>query len=176
MTATLLHQDPIESQRHAEAMILLSRAWDRSGLTEGWPLSMADAAILLRKGMSFDIDADGLADLIDRRILNRPSIGEDDSFEFDAEDTLAAAALLEARQQWLPQSVHDVRKHPTQLNLETCRHEGSLAESVKDGTAPRYDLRHCLYMMTVSNDAETRLKILAVLKAVLEVEHGVIVA
>jgi hypothetical protein len=177
MTATAV--DPVTELRRSEALVMLTGAWERSGLIEGWPITTEAAATLLRVGMEYDVDSGGLEDLIDRRILQRPSVGEE-GWDWNADDVLAVGSLLEARKQWkATPSIHDQKKHESQLGIEGARRDGCLAEAVQNAAAgdiPRYDLRHLLSLMTAATDPDLRMRLLSLAKATLEVEHGVIVA
>jgi len=170
-------QDPQLDAVHAAAAIGAAGWWERCGLSEHWPLTTAEAAELLAAAAEYDLDEAGLRDLIGRRLLAAPGLNESGDFEWNPVDVCHAGMLLEAREQWRQTpSGHDAKKHPCQLILEHARAAGQV-ESVVDGPATpvRFDLRHLLYLLVVSDVREGRAKILALLKAVLEVDHGIIV-
>ena len=134
-----------------------------------------EAAELLATAGEFAIDADGLLDLIDRRLLPRPATDEGDELEWSAADIVHATATLQGRQQWRASpSGHDAVKHPLQLLLEQARANDEV-ESITCGlaTTPRFDVRHLLELLVVSEVHEGRRKLVTLLKAVLEVDHGV---
>ena len=167
--------DPIDDLRQCEAAIRHSKWWTRANLQESWPLTTASASELLADGGEFDIDADGLIDLIDRRLLPRPSEDESGELEWSASDVIEASGSLEGRQQWRPTpSQHDPKKHCTQLILEEARTNNEV-ELILESVETRFDVRHLLALLVASDVAEGRRKILSLLKVVLQVEHGIIV-
>jgi hypothetical protein len=125
----------------------------------------------------FDIDAESLADLIDRRLIPAPARNENGELEWNATDIVFAVGTLNNRQQWRPTpSGHDACKHPCQLALEQARDAGEVdAITVGMEGVPRFDVRHLLELVAVTEIAEGRRKLVTLLKAVLEVDHGVVV-
>ncbi len=169
--------DPVDDLIAAQDAIRAANWWTRADLPEQWPLTTEVAAELLAQAGEFEVDAEGLIDLIDRRLLPRPSVGEADDLEWSASDVVTAGVLLETRNQWKPiPSGHDAKKHPCQLLLEQARANGEV-ELITAGSAlaPRFDVRHLLALLIASDVHEGRAKIAALLKAVLEVDHGVVV-
>lgn len=169
--------DPVDDLVACQEAIRAASWWTRADVPEQWPLTTEVAAELLSAAGEFDIDAEGLLDLIDRRLLPRPSVGEADELEWSASDIIAAGGLLEMRNQWkATPSGHDAKKHPCQLLLEQARANGEV-ELITAGNelAPRFDVRHLLALLVASDVHEGRVKIAALLKAVLEVDHGVVV-
>lgn len=169
--------DPIDDDLASRAAIVAANWWTRSNRQEHWPILGDEAAELLATAGEFAIDADGLLDLIDRRLLPRPATGEGDELEFSASDIVAAGGLLEMRGQWkATPSGHDPKKHPCQLLLEQARANDEL-ELITAGNAlaPRFDAQHLIALLVASDVHEGRAKIAALLKAVLEVDHGVVI-
>ena len=82
--------DPIDDDLASRAAIVAANWWTRSNRQEHWPILGDEAAELLATAGEFAIDADGLLDLIDRRLLPRPATGEGDELEFSASDIVAA--------------------------------------------------------------------------------------
>lgn len=169
--------DPVDDEINAQAAIRAANWWNRCEVQERWPLGTNEAAELLATAGEFDIDTEGLLDLIDRRLLPRPSVGEADELEWSASDIVTAGVLLETRNQWKPMpSGHDAKKHPCQLLLEQARANGEV-ELITAGNAaaPRFDVPHLLALLVASDVHEGRRKIVTLLKAVLEVDHGVVI-
>ncbi len=86
--------DPVDDDLAARQAIAAAGWWTRANWPESWPLTTERAADLLADAGEFDIDAEGLIDLIDRRLLKRPAIGEADELEWSASDIIAAGGLL----------------------------------------------------------------------------------
>ena len=167
--------DPVDDLRQCEAAIRAANWWKRANLQESWPLSTQQAAELLSQGGEFDIDDDDLADLVERHLLPSPATGDDGDFEWSASDVVEASGCLEGRQQWRQTpSGHDPKKHACQLLLEQARADNEVELLLTTGQA-RFDVRHLLCLLVASDLHEGRAKILTLLKAVLEVEHGVFV-
>ena len=167
--------DPVDDLLAGQQALRAAGWWRRSNLQEHWPLSSQQAAELLSSGGEFDIDPEGLIDLIERHLLPSPSEGDDGEAEWSASDVIDAGGLLEARQQWRQTpSQHDPKKHCTQLILEEARANDELDLIVNGGQA-RFDVRHLLALLLASDLHEGRAKIVTLLKATLEIEHGVIV-
>ena len=124
--------DPRDRLEFAEQAIRADGWFDLADLEEKWPITSKDAAAILRKGGEYDVDADSLEDLVKRKMTQLPAVGEE-GFEWNAEDILAAVYVLECRQQWLPFSKHDPKKHGTQILLEQHRSQGSLADVARGG-------------------------------------------
>ena len=169
--------DPVDDDLACRAAITAASWWVRADIPERWPVSTEVAAELLTTAGEFDIDVDGLADLIDRRLLPRPPVGEAEELEWSASDIVAAGGLLEMRNQWkTTPSGHDAKKHPCQLLLEQARQNDELELiTVGNALAPRFDVRHLLALLVASDVHEGRVKLATLLKAVLEVDHGVLV-
>lgn len=170
--------DPVDDLLDCQAAIRDAGWWHKSGLTEHWPMTTDDAAQMLATAGEFDIDAEGLLDLLERRLLPRPSEGEASELEWSATDVIAAHGLLENRQQWrATPSGHDPQKHPCQLILEHARAAGEVdaITAGEDFTGPRFDVRHLLILLAANDHREGRQKILVLLKALLESEHGVLI-
>ena len=168
-----LESDPIDDLRQCEAAIRAAGWFRRSNLSEHWPLTTEQAAELLSQGGEFDVDDDDLADLVERRLLPCPGTGDDGEPEWSAADVVEASGILEGRQQWrATPSAHDPKKHCTQLILEEARANSEVELLVTTGQA-RFDVRHLLCLLVASDVYEGRQKIVTLLKAVLEVEHGV---
>lgn len=168
--------DPVDDLIAAQDAIRAANWWTRADVPEQWPLTTDVAAELLAAAGEFDIDSEGLLDLIERRLLPRPSI-VDDVFEWNACDIIAAGGLLEMRNQWkATPSGHDPNKHPCQLLLEQARANGEVELiTVGNAVAPRFDVRHLLALLVASDVHEGRVKLATLLKAVLEVDHGVLI-
>ena len=169
------HADPVDDDLTCRAGIVAANWWFRADVPEHWPIKTDVAVELLSIAGEFDVDSDGLLDLVDRRLIARPSVGEADEFEWSASDIVHATATLQGRQQWRASpSGHDAVKHPLQLLLEQARANDEV-ESITCGlaTTPRFDVRHLLELLVVSEVHEGRRKLVTLLKAVLEVDHGV---
>ena len=167
--------DPVDDLLACQAAIRSAGWWNRANLQEHWPLTTEAAAELLASGGEFEIDADGLADLIERRLLPCPATGDAGESEWGASDVIEASGCLEGRQQWrATPSAHDPKKHACQIIIEEARQNGEVELIVTSG-AVRFDLRHLLALLVASDVQEGRQKIVALLKAVLEVDHGVVV-
>jgi hypothetical protein len=175
-TRTAATNDPVADLRKAEATLLLSGGWERAGLSEHWPLATGEAAELLCSGLHFDCGVDDLVDLVARRMLKRPAVEEDDEFSWNADDVIAAANLLEGRRQWLAcPSVHDAKKNDCEIALEQFREQEKLAELIDQPGVPRWDLRHLMLILSGAASVELKQQVLALLRATLEIEHGVVV-
>ena len=171
------NDDPVDDDRVCRAAIVAANWWTRADVPEHWPIKTDVAVELLSIAGEFDIDADGLLDLVDRRLIARPSVGEADEFEWSASDIVHATATLQGRQQWrATPSGHDPVKHPLQLLLEQARAADEV-DSIVAGiaTTPRFDVRHLLELLVTSDVHEGRRKIVTLLKAVLQVDHGVVI-
>jgi hypothetical protein len=168
-------QDPQMDLLVAQDAIREAGWWERAPFAEHWPLTTAQVAELLAEAGEFDVDEPSLRELIERRLLRRPGLGESGQPEWDAVDVMYAGGLLEAREQWkATPSNHDPKKHVCQIILEQARAEGEV-ESIANGPA-RFDVRHLFALLLNCDNREGRAKTLALLKAVLEVEHGVFIA
>ena len=167
--------DPVDDLLAAQQAIVAAGWFRRSNVVEHWPMTTASAAELLAAGGEFNVDCEGLLDLIERRLLPSPAAGEADELEWSASDVIEASGCLEARQQWrTTPSQHDPKKHQCQLLLEEARENGEVELIVTSGQA-RFDLRHLLALLIASDVYEGRAKIVTLLKAVLEFEHGICV-
>ena len=167
--------DPVDDDLTSQQAVRSAGWWRRSDLQEHWPLTTEAAAELLASGGDFDIDPEGLIDLIERHLLPSPSEGDDGEPEWSAADVVEASGILEGRQQWrTTPSQHDPKKHACQLLLEQARANDELDLIVNGGQA-RFDVRHLLALLLASDLHEGRAKIVTLLKATLEIEHGVIV-
>lgn len=169
--------DPVDDLESCAEAIRNSGWWNRCELTEQWPLSTEQAAELLADAGELDVDVESLADLIDRRLIPAPATGDNSEFEWLASDIVAAVGVLNNRQQWRPTpSGHDALKHPCQLALEQARAAGEVDAIVAAVPGvPRFDVRHLLELLVVTDIGEGRRKLVTLLKAVLEVDHGVFV-
>lgn len=136
----------------------------RAGVTTPeWPLSLAGAVELLRKGGQYDIDPDCLTDLAARGLLPIPSDGR-----WAVRDIIEAAGFLESRRQWAAcPSIHDAKKHPTRVLLEQHGAEAVLSQGM------RPDLRYLLVLMTRSDNGEMREKLFSGICAELASTHDV---
>jgi len=167
--------DPRDAEAFCADAVRKDRWWELAGLPERWPLSTADAARLLADGGEYDVTADQLADLIDRRILPAPAEGEDGP-EWNAGDIVQAAGTLEARQQWRPTpSRHDPKKHPFLMGLEAVRQAGTVAALADNPGAVHFDVRQLVQMLVICESVDARAKIALMLRACLDHDHGVIV-
>lgn len=169
--------DPIDDLSHCEQAIRAAGWWKRCELSEQWPLTTEQAAELLANAGEFDVGAESLADLIDRRLIPTPASNENGELEWNATDIVLAVGTLSNRQQWrATPSGHDAFKHPCQLALEQARAAGEVHEiTVGMEGVPRFDVRHLLELLVVTDIGEGRRKLVTLLKAVLEVDHGVVV-
>jgi hypothetical protein len=172
--------DPVDDLASCAAAIRSAGWWTRSGLGgERWPLDTAEAAQMLAVAGEFDVDAVGLLDLVARRLLAPPGREEGDEFAWSAADVIGASGVLEARQQWRPSpSRHDARKHPCTVLLEQARAADDVAAIVTApdvAGGPRFDARQLLVLLVAAESREGRAKIVALLRAVLEVEHGTVI-
>ncbi len=166
--------DPRDRLEFAENAFRADGWFDLAHLDESWPLTSKDAAALLCRGGEYDVDVDALEDLVSRKLTQVPGVGEA-GFEWNAEDILAAVYVLEGRQQWTPTpSKHDCKKHSTRLLLEQARADGTLAD-IAHGGLIRFDLRHLIALLVAMPHHEARVKTAALLEAILEVDHGVVV-
>lgn len=169
--------DPVDDLQFCAEAIRKSGWWSRCDLAEKWPLSTEQAAELLADAGELDVDAESLADLIHRRLMPSPAKGEDGDLEWLASDIVAAVGVLNNRQQWRSTpSGHDAMKHPCQLALEQARAAGEVDAIVAAlPGVPRFDVRHLLELLVVTDVGEGRRKLVTLLKAVLEVDHGVVI-
>jgi hypothetical protein len=168
--------DPVDREIECRRLVSEAGWFDVLPAGSSWPLTTDQAAAVLRDGGEYDVRGGDLIDLIDRRILPSPAMGEDGA-EWGAEDVVTAAVILEKREQWLPApSGHDSKKHPTRLALEEARRCGTVGEIVAGvpGVAPAFDVRHLLVMLTHLDSIEGRVKVATLLAAVLEHDHSVI--
>jgi len=164
--------DPLDTLTFCERCISAENWFATAGIPEHWPLTTDEAADLLRVGGEYDVSRGDLVDLIGRKLLAAPGIGEN-GYEWNAQDLTLAAGSLESRNQWLPTpSKNDVKKHPSRLGLELARAAGTLAD-VAHGGPVRFDVRHLFALLVACDSYEGRIKIAALLEAVLEVDHGV---
>ena len=169
--------DPVDELELCAEAIRTSGWWDRCELTEQWPLTTEQAAELLADAGELDINEASLADLIDRRLIPSPAKDDIGQLEWLATDIVAAVGTLNNRQQWKPTpSGHDACKHPCQLALEQARAADEV-DAIVAGMAgvPRFDVRHLVELLVVTDIPEARRKIIVLLKAVLEVDHGVVI-
>lgn len=162
--------DPRDAVAVCEDSVRRAGMFAAAGLDEHWPLTTGEVVTILA---AFEFDADALDDLIRRRLIPAPGIGENDERDWDASDFLTAWGSLETRGQWKPTpSIHDPKKHPCRIMLEQAREDGELI-SVVDGGPIRFDARHLIQMLTACDSHEGRAKIAVLLEATLEVDHGV---
>lgn len=168
--------DPVDDLETCKGAIRAAAWWKRSGMEEHWPLTTDEAVQLLADAGKFDIDGENLVDLVERGLLGKPAVDEAGVYEWSAADVVQAGGLLESREQWrATPSGHDPKKHQCQIILELARAAGTVSQIVTAGPGPRYDVRHLLAVLAQCDSREGRAKLLALLRAVLEVEHGVIV-
>jgi hypothetical protein len=168
--------DPADDETNCRAAIEKCEWFERAGMKPHWPLTTGEAAKLLRKGSEFAVTALDIDDLIDRRLFAPPGTDENGKLEWTAEDVIRLSGVLEFRRQWQDTpSGHDPKKHFCQLLLEEARSNG-MTDAITNGpNNPRYDLPHLLALLAVCDNREGREKLLALTRAVLEVEHSVIV-
>lgn len=174
-----LHADPNNPNSEEDQARIAIRAcdwWRAAGLDEAWPITTDDAVTMLRDCGMFDIDREGLLDLVERRLLKPPAVDDDGGFEWGAYDLLLAVAELEAREQWRPAPVwHDIKKSDSRVRLEVAREAGILAQAVVGPNGERHDVRSLIVAMTKCDNAEGRAKLQSLLIGTLEVEHELIV-
>lgn len=179
-TSTILvhgNEDPQTDLENAAQAIRKSQWWETAGKPEKWPLTTEEAAELLNVSGEYEVDAEDLSELVHRRIIARPGVGEDDSIEWTASDLFEAIRALEFRGQFRVQpSSHDCKKHPSKLALEAARREGFL-EAMLSGVPGQayFDIPHLLAMLECTDSREARTKLVAMLKGELELTHGVVV-
>lgn len=165
--------DPVDSLAYCAEAIRREGWFDTTGIPEAWPVTTEQVVEMLTRAGEFDIDVAGLEDLIDRGLLPAPGRDENDAFEWNAQDAVHAYGILEARQQWrATPSKHDAKKHPCRVMLEQARACGELRTLAHGGPA-RMDVRHLVALLAQCNIYEGRMKIAALLEAVLEVDHDV---
>lgn len=165
--------DPVADLVACQSAVRRAGWWQQSGLPERWPLSTDDALHMLTAA-GYEIDPAAVSDLIDRRLLPRPGVGEVD-YEWGAVDVCHLAGLLDARRQWLPTPcVQDAKKAECELALERARAAGELAFALGNA-GPRFDVRQLLELLVESQVHEGRRKIATLLRAVLEHEHDVLI-
>lgn len=165
--------DPRDRLAHCESAVAADRWFEAAGIEPRWPLSSEQAARLLSRGGEYEVTAARLEDLIERRLIPAPSLGETGVLEWSAEDLATATGTLEGRSQWWPApSKHDPKKHPCRLILEQARESGTL-ETLAHGGPVRFDVKHLLALLTACPNHEGRIKIGCLLEAVLEVDCGV---
>jgi len=166
--------DPRDELAFCEQALRNDRWFEKAGLAERWPVATAEAVKLLADGGEYDVDEERLEDLVRRRIITAPAKDEDGAAEWSAGDLVRAGGILECRGQWQPTpSGHDPKKHPTRLFLEQARSRGELASVAHSGPVD-YDVRHLIQLLVLCNVPEGRMKVAALLEAVLEVEHEVV--
>lgn len=166
---------PVDTENANRKWLRVANWWEAMDFEERWPLSTDEAAGMLATAGQYRIDADGLRDLIDRKLIDRPGVGEADDFEWNATEVCIAGQILEAREQWRANpSGHDRKKHCFQIALENARKMDGVKDLAESG-GPRYDVAGLLPALVNCDSLEGRRQIVALLKAVLEVEHGVIV-
>lgn len=169
--------DPVDDLESCAEAIRTSGWWNRCELAEQWPLTSEQAAELLADAGEFDVDSESLNELVDRRLIPSPAKDDNDQLEWLASDVVAAVGVLNNRQQWRSTpSGHDACKHPCQLALEHARAAGEV-DAIVAGVpgVPRFDTRHLLELLVVTDISEGRRKLVTLLKAVLEVDHGVVI-
>lgn len=169
--------DPIEDVQAAREYLQRSRWFDRAKMTEAWPMATEDVVRLMHDGAEYDIDADGLLDLLERRIAPKPSLDDDgDALEWDAHDVVLLVQLLEGRRQWRYPSAHDSKRSHEDIILQQARAKGDLAELV-NAPAPyhRQDVAGLLALLEMLDSRIARDKVSNLLKAVLEIEHDIFV-
>lgn len=166
---------PVDSENANREWLRVTGWWSVLDFEEHWPLSTEEAAAMLATAGQYAIDADGLRDLIDRQLIDRPGIGENDDFEWNATEVCIAGRILEDRQQWQPNpSGHDRKKHCFQIALENARKLDVVRKLAESG-GPRYDVAGLLPALVNCESLEGRRQIVALLKAVLQTEHEIIV-
>lgn len=167
--------DPVQQEETLRNWLRIAGWWERAETTEHWPLTTDEAASLLHDAIGYRIDVAGLNDLLERRLLAAPGVDENGAHEWIATDVCTAAQLLEDREQWLPiPSGHDHKKHPFQIALENARSKNIVGMLVESG-GPIYDVAGLLPALVKCDSLDGRRQIVALLKAVLESEHGIIV-
>jgi hypothetical protein len=168
--------DPQDDLASCQRAIRAAGWWKVLQRPEAWPLDTAAAAEMLSEAGQFDIDAEGLLILMQRGFLPPPAKNEAGGFDWDATDVIEATRVLENRQQFRPTpSQHDPKKPGHQLLLEQVRADGLVEEMLNATNGPRFDVRQLLVMLQICDNREGRQKIAALLKAVLEVEHGLFI-
>ncbi len=169
--------DPLDDLEAARQVFAESDWWQRADLEPHWPLSLDETIQLLNLGGELDCDADELRELISRRLVPKPSSGENGELEFDAFDIVQIGSVLFGRRQFKETpTINDHFKNHLQLVLEKCREAGEI-NSVLDVPPglPKYDLRDLLERMTQTDNREVREKFYVLLKVVLEIDHGVMI-
>src|SRR5262245_15042694 len=168
--------DPADELAAAVLNVRLAGWWDRAGLAEHWPITTEEAAQLFELAGQYAVDAAGLRDLIDRRLLPSPGVGEGGELEWSATDISQASWVVESRgQQRATPSAHDPKKHPCQVLLDLARQAGQVQDITRPDNGPCYDAKHLLALIERCDAREGRAKLIPWLKAVLEVEYGVFV-
>jgi hypothetical protein len=169
--------DPVDDLATCQAALRRAGWWETADLTERWPLTTAEAVHLLSAAGEYELSEAGLVELVERGLLPAPSTGEGREYEWDAADVIAASGIFEMRSQYRPTpSRNDAKKHPCQLALELARTEGTVGGiAAPRGGLPRIDAIHALALLRNCDSREGREKLVALLKAVLEVEHGVLI-
>lgn len=164
--------DPVRAEEEVRNWLRIAGWWNSANLDEHWPLTTEEAACVLH-GVQYHVDGAGLEELIDRQMMAPPGLAEDGSFEWLASDLVAAGRLLEDREQWKPTpSIHDAKKHQFQLALENARAR-NIVGMLSESGGIKYDVAGLLPALTKCESVEGRRQILALLKAVLQVEHGI---
>lgn len=171
------HVDPVDSEIQARALFHRAGWFPMTAIPEHWPLTTAEVVELLDQCGEFAIDLDQLADLINRGIIAPPAVDEDEQAEWSAIDLMNITRVLEERQQWrMTPSRHDPKKSPYAVALEQSREAGKLEElCVGDRTTPRYDARGLLLALVGCQHPHGRDMLCQLLRATLEVDHGVII-
>lgn len=166
--------DPVDHENANRHWLNVAGWWEPSGLDEHWPLSTDEAASMLSSAGQYDIDAAGLLDMIERNLLPRPAV-EGDDLEWNATDVCTAGHILESREQWKATPCgHDRKKHCFQIALENARQRDIVGSLVESG-GPRYDLKGLLPAIVKEETLEGRRQIVALLKAVLQTEHEIVI-
>jgi hypothetical protein len=166
--------DPVDDERIAQQAFADSDWWVRSGMEPHWPLTTRELVLLLHRGGQFVITESKLLAMVDARIVPRHSVDEDGRHEWSAFDAAQVGGTLEGRRQWVHPSFHDAKRHPCELLVQQARRDGTLRSIAHPGGGlPRQDLQSLYALLMNCDSREGREKIGALLKAVLEVEHGV---
>jgi hypothetical protein len=159
--------DPIDRERFLRGVVEADGWLAAAGLSAAdWPLSTEQAVAVLRTGGGFEVDQDGVFDLVSRGLLAAPA-KDVTGWEWGGEDVVRAAGVLIARRQWMV-GCNDHLKHYPELLLERAG-----AEHVLSCAPVRFDVRCLLTTLVAADGLDERVKAGVLLMAVLEAEHGV---
>jgi hypothetical protein len=173
-SVTKLADHPVDDEGLKRLAIKQAGWHEKAGMVERWPMRTGDVAKLL-VAAEYHIDTLGIADLIERKLIDPPATGEMATFEWSAVDICELVGCLEARHQWQT-GRHLDKKSKYQQILDANRELGSTKQLVEaDDRHPHFDVTGLIALLIQANNQEHRCQIGALLKAELQVRHSIFI-